>query len=529
MAFGLDLETDPFAGAARDPLALPLQPWHWRSRPLVDRDGRPRSAAQVFEALFLDDPSGIAVLLDSPHPSDRPVDPIVRPLSRYALCAGGPRRFGNVTGGATGGAISGAISGETALWTAAPGGTLPLLRQLERRSRALAAIAGDFAGDSPDGAGADPDLPFRGGWLGWLGYDVAWELERLPAKNRDPLPFPVAFWYEPDCFALLDREGDRLWLAATDPADLDRLEARLDDPPPRSPQSPAIARPPQFLSSQADYEAAVERARSFIRAGDIFQANLTLRFGVETEASSWAIYRTLRAINPSPFACYWQTPWGDVASCSPERLLQVTPLADGGRRAATRPIAGTRPRGTDHASDRQLEAELRANPKERAEHAMLVDLERNDLGRICQWGSVAVDEFATVERYSHVMHLTSNVTGLLRPEADIADWIRAVFPGGTITGCPKVRCMEIIESLEPVRRSLFYGSCGYWDWRGSLDLNILIRTLLLPKPEPGQPAIAWGQVGAGIVADSDPHREWLESLQKAAAQRAALDRAGTEG
>ena len=152
---------------------------------------------------------------------------------------------------------------------------------------------------------------------------------------------------------------------------------------------------------------------------------------------------------------------------------------------------------------------------------MLVDLERNDLGRVCQWGSVQVDELLTIERYSHVMHLVSNITGILKPDCDSVDLIRALFPGGTITGCPKVRCLEIIEELEPVRRNLFYGSCGYLDWRGNLDLNILIRTLLL-TPQDTQRNIVWGQVGAGIVADSDPEREWHESLHKAQAQLAAL-------
>ena len=215
-----------------------------------------------------------------------------------------------------------------------------------------------------------------------------------------------------------------------------------------------------------------------------------------------------------------------MISCSPERLIQLQ-----GRKAQTRPIAGTRSRGANPEVDQQLAQELIANVKERAEHIMLVDLERNDLGRVCEWGSVKVDELFTIERYSHVMHLVSNVTGNLHSDYDAVDLIRALFPGGTITGCPKVRCMEIIEELEPVRRSLFYGSCGYLDWRGNLDLNILIRTLLLSNQKPASfipylysPhfSIVWGQVGAGIVADSDPEKEWYESLHKAEAQLAAL-------
>jgi len=192
-----------------------------------------------------------------------------------------------------------------------------------------------------------------------------------------------------------------------------------------------------------------------------------------------------------------------------------------GRHAQTRPIAGTRPRGVTSDQDNQFAQELIDNAKEQAEHIMLVDLERNDLGRVCEWGSVIVDELLTIERYSHVMHLVSNVVGTLKSQYNAVDLIRAVFPGGTITGCPKVRCLEIIEALEPDRRSLFYGSCGYLDLRGNLDLNILIRTLLY-APQADGTSLVWGQVGAGIVADSDPEREWHESLHKAQAQLAAL-------
>jgi para-aminobenzoate synthetase component 1 len=205
-----------------------------------------------------------------------------------------------------------------------------------------------------------------------------------------------------------------------------------------------------------------------------------------------------------------------VISCSPERLVKLD-----GNKAETRPIAGTRPRGQTDDQDQQLAQELKDNVKEIAEHIMLVDLERNDLGKVCQWGTVRVDELLAIERYSHVMHLVSNVTGILATKYTPIDLIRGLFPGGTITGCPKVRCLEIIEELEPVRRSLFYGSCGFLDKRGNLDLNILIRTLLY-APNSNQENLVWGQVGAGIVADSDPQKEWYESLQKAKAQLKAL-------
>ena len=415
------------------------------------------------------------------------------------------------------------------MWTPAVGEILLFLRRLLSRE----------GEQGREGEGENftlpPHLPFTGGWLGWLGYDLAWEIERLPRLKLDPLPFPVAFWYEPATFAILDHSQQTLYLAATNEAELDQLHECLDQSPssPSHPFSPSPPSPLSFLTAQADYEAAVVQAKKYIQAGDIFQANLSLRFETTTSVESWAIYRTLQQINPSPFASYWQTPWGALISCSPERLVQLE-----GRQAQTRPIAGTRSRGTTPESDQQLAQDLIANTKERAEHIMLVDLERNDLGRVCEWGSVEVNELFAIERYSHVMHLVSNVTGILHADCDAVDLIRALFPGGTITGCPKVRCIEIIEQLEPVRRSLFYGSCGYLDQRGNLDLNILIRTLLYSpefrdlSPESSPPlnteysarktATVWGQVGAGIVADSDPEKEWYESLHKAQAQLAAL-------
>jgi para-aminobenzoate synthetase component 1 len=426
----------------------------------------------VFAALFLQDDT--ATLLESPYPAS----PDYPQLGRFSICAGNSR--------------------SNKVWTPVIGEILPFLNQLVQQQSTLQ---------------APEHLPFTGGWLGWLGYDLAWEIERLPYLKEETLPFPVAFWYEPERFAVLDHEQQTLWLAASSDRQLDQLEKQLTNLVQETVRSSAVQT--EFCMKQAEYEAIVLRAKQHIRAGDIFQANLSLRFEARTEAKSWAIYRSLQSINPSPFSSYWKTPWGDVISCSPERLVK---LENG--IAESRPIAGTRPRGTTPEHDRQLAKELLGNIKEQAEHIMLVDLERNDLGRVCEWGSVQVDELLAIERYSHVMHLVSNVVGKVRSQFNSIDVVRALFPGGTITGCPKVRCMEIIETLEPVRRSLFYGSCGYLDRRGNLDLNILIRTLLYAKQEDS--AIVWGQVGAGIVADSDPEREWLESLQKARAQIAAL-------
>ncbi|WP_110986667.1 anthranilate synthase component I [Acaryochloris thomasi] len=455
-----------------------LLPWYWRSQPLAHRTG-----SMIFAALFRR--FTVATLLESPPSS----------LSRYSICAGPPR----------------IINHQPQLWTPAADNILACLR------KRLQQASGNLSSAPP------PSLPFTGGWLGWLGYDFAWEIEDLPRINSDPLPFPVAYWYEPEAFAVLDHQQQELWLASSHPDQLDELEDRLqysdyDD----SPVGGDLLKPSVLLTSHADYKEMVRSAQEHIRAGDIFQANLSTRFVAQARLDPWDLYCRLYSINPSPFASYWQTPWGSVVSCSPERLVQLR-----GEQVQVRPIAGTRARGQTLTLDQCLAQELSTNAKEQAEHIMLVDLERNDLGRVCQWGSVVVDELLTIETYSHVMHLVSNIKGLLTPTHDVLSLIRAVFPGGTITGCPKVRCMEIIEQLEPVRRSLFYGSCGYLDYRGHLDLNILIRTLLVvPEhefaPLRQQPVKIWGQVGAGIVADSDPQKEWEESLQKAQAQLIAL-------
>ena len=455
---------------------------YWRSQKLKNRTG-----TEIFEQLYSQEK--IATLLESPFPT--PTD--YPHLSRYSICGGAP-----IT-----------IKGKLQLYTPSLGQVLPFLQSLLSQKTA-----------------SNPEidhLPFTGGWLGWLSYDLAWEIEKLPNINPDPLPFPVAYWYQPSTFAVLDHKEQILWLFATSPQQLDELETKLNSP--QSPLSPLSPLSPQsllsplspitYLTPQEDYETAVRKAKQHIKAGDIFQANLSLRFQTTTNADSWSIYKTLHQINPSPFACYLRSPYGIIVSCSPERLVALQ-----GNTAQTRPIAGTRSRGINLQQDRELAAELLANAKERAEHIMLLDLERNDLGKVCQWGSVAVDELLVIERYSHVMHLVSNVIGKLKPESNSIDLIRGMFPGGTITGCPKVRCMEIIEELEPVKRSLFYGSCGYIDKRGNLDLNILIRTLLYTSD--GTKNTVYGQVGAGIVADSDPEREWYESLNKAEAQLTAL-------
>ena len=473
-----------------------LQPWHWRKLPLNQRSG-----SEIFQALFSIKNAetvgnnsvffshNMGVLLESPVTSSTN-------LARYSICAGSPR----------------IIDGKPQLWTPPVGEILPFLRKIlnfqKRESE----------------CNFPPDLPFTGGWLGWLGYDLAWEIEKLPQINQDALPFPVSCWYEPASFAVLDNQEQILWLAASQPLQLDFMQQKLEQYQPdiKPKTSPNFLQKDSVIPilhlSESEYKEIVRSAQKYIQAGDIFQANLSVRFEAKTDCDSWSIYRALQQINPSPFASYWQTPWGAIVSCSPERLVQLS-----GKQVNTRPIAGTRPRGLTPLHDAELAQELTENIKEQAEHIMLVDLERNDIGRVCEWGSVKVNEFLTIERYSHVMHLVSNVIGTLREDVGAIDLIKAVFPGGTITGCPKVRCMEIIEELEPVKRNLFYGSCGYFDWRGNLDLNILIRTLLYAPNSDDKPGgTVWGQVGAGIVADSDPEKEWKESLHKAQAQLNAL-------
>ncbi len=263
--------------------------------------------------------------------------------------------------------------------------------------------------------------------------------------------------------------------------------------------------------SKSQFENRIRRAKAYIAAGDIYQANLSQRFSFSFQGSPLSLYGALRQINPSPFASFLKIRDLHLVSSSPERLIQKK-----GRFCLTQPIAGTRPRRTAGKSEKALARELFHNEKERAEHLMLVDLERNDLGRVCEWPSVKVKSFMNIEKYSHVMHLVSDITGRIRKDKDALDLIQAMFPGGTITGCPKIRCMEIIDELEPVKRGIYTGSIGWLDFKGNLDLNIVIRTLILKKNR------GYLQVGAGIVHDSDPSQEYEETLHKGEALVEAL-------
>jgi para-aminobenzoate synthetase component I len=357
------------------------------------------------------------------------------------------------------------------------------------------------------------DALFPGGFFGYFGYDLATWLEDLPTSARRDLPVPQLWLDWVDLTAVYDHAARTVTLASLrDADDLEALAGKLltaSEQQQPNPDFTASVMTPDL--EPARFQRMVERARDYIAAGDIYQANLSVRFSGSCSGSSAELYRRLRQINPSPFACYLKSPGMEIISASPERLVS---LHCG--RAETRPIAGTRRRGGSPNEDENLKQELLAHPKERAEHIMLLDLERNDLGKVCRAGTVTVDELMVLEQYSHVTHIVSNVSGELASGYSAIDLFAATFPGGTITGVPKKRCMEIIDELEPTGRGSYTGSAGYLSVTGHMDLNILIRTL-----QRFDDRLTF-QVGAGIVADSIPQREWQECLNKGEALMKAL-------
>jgi para-aminobenzoate synthetase component 1 len=272
------------------------------------------------------------------------------------------------------------------------------------------------------------------------------------------------------------------------------------------------ATPAQVSFAKDQFEQAVRRVQEYIAQGDVFQVNLSVRQSKPIHVEADEVYDVLRRLNPSPYMGYLHFPEFQLVSGSPELLVKVK-----GGEVSTRPIAGTRPRGKNDAEDEALARELIENEKERAEHVMLVDLERNDLGRVCRYGTVEVSEWMVVEKYSHVMHIVSHVKGMLADGKDAFDAVAAAFPGGTITGAPKVRTMEIIEELEPVKRGVYTGSIGWFGFNGEVEVNIAIRTMVVKD------GIAHVQAGAGIVIDSQPEAEYYESLKKAEALWKALE------
>lgn len=374
---------------------------------------------------------------------------------------------------------------------------------------------------------------FFGGAVGYLGYDAVRHFEQLPGGPQDDLQLPDAAYMLNELVGVFDHIKHRLYLVVlTQPgpnpeaayyraqALLDRAAERLTGPVPVPGRiggvdlDPTAHHPVQVRSNMTrqQFEQMVRQAKEYIAAGDIFQVVLSQRFATEVQVSPLQLYRVLRSVNPSPYMFYLRFADLKLVGASPEMLVRVEEGV-----AQTVPIAGTAPRGATEEEDREIEQHLLANEKERAEHIMLVDLGRNDLGRVCEYGSVHVAELMKVERYSHVMHICSYVRGRLQEGKDAFDALAACFPAGTLSGAPKVRAMEIIDELEPTRRATYGGAVGYFGFNGNMDTCITIRTMVM------QGETAYIQAGAGIVADSDPTREYEETLHKASGLIRALE------
>jgi anthranilate synthase component I len=374
---------------------------------------------------------------------------------------------------------------------------------------------------------------FFGGMVGYLAYDAVRFFEALPDGTGDDLGLPDLLFLLTDTLLIFDNLSQRIQVVSnafvpdTAPETVDaaydlalsKVEAVVADlakplDRPLVGPAPSPLAPPRSTFTREGFCRAVERCKEYVAAGDIIQAVLSQRFEVHTAARPFDVYRALRIINPSPYMYFLRLGDLALAGSSPEVFVR---LEEG--QIDLRPIAGTRPRGKTEMEDQALAAELLADPKERAEHIMLVDLGRNDVGRVAAPGYVEVNEFMLIERYSHVMHIVSNVRGRIQEGRDAFDLIRASFPAGTVTGAPKIRAMEIIEELEPVKRGPYAGAIGYVSFSGNMDTAIAIRTILFAKER------AWIQAGAGIVADSQPEREYQETLSKAAAMLKAIEMA----
>jgi len=362
-------------------------------------------------------------------------------------------------------------------------------------------------------------VPFTGGAVGYFGYELCHFIEKLPPSVERDLPFPdmhLAFYDHLVAWDSLNGSAYLIAYGENAKEKLKILEAKLSSP--AAPvESLAGFRGLQSNFTRDAYICAVEKAIDYIAAGDIFQVNLSQRFTVKTDVEPYALYERLRSLNPAPFAAYISLPEGQILSSSPERFLKLT-----GSRIQTRPIKGTRPRGRTPEEDEILSRQLLMSEKDNAELAMIVDLERNDIGRVSSYGSVKVVERRVLETYPTVFHLVATVEGHLHQTKDITDLLKATFPGGSITGAPKIRAMEIIRELEPTRRGIYTGAIGYIGFDGDMDLNIVIRTMLL---EGGR---AHFQVGGGIVADSDPETEYEETLHKGRALLQSLGKAIVE-
>ena len=367
------------------------------------------------------------------------------------------------------------------------------------------------------GGRVSPFQRFRlaGGAVGYITYDVIRQWEKLPSKAVDDLGFPDLEMGVYDDGIVFDHvKGDGYYYYTTEYR-LDEVCSLLKE---STDYTPITYEPPTTNISKEDYETAVVKAKEYIAAGDIFQVVPSKRFEFRFKGDLIAFYRSLREINPSPYMYYLKMGDRQIIGSSPEMLVRVD-----GDTVDTFPIAGTCPRVDDPAENNRLAEELLNDPKERAEHVMLVDLGRNDIGKVAKYGSVHLPEYMTVHEYSHVQHIVTQVRGTLRPDKDCYDALRAVFPAGTVSGAPKVRAMEIIEELEPTKRGPYAGAVGYFSYNGNADFAITIRTLVADGDR------ATIQVGGGIVADSIPENEWFETEHKAAALMRALEAAGGEG
>jgi anthranilate synthase component 1 len=370
--------------------------------------------------------------------------------------------------------------------------------------------------------------PFCGGAVGFFGYDLVRTVEPLGEPNPDPLGLPDMALMVTDVLLVFDHLRHELTVMACAFADdeggidaaYERAVAAIADVRARLrggvplPDRPALAEPPRFASNmeREEFEAAVARIVEYVHAGDAFQVVPSQRFSAPAPVEAFSVYRGLRAVNPSPYMYFLEFGDFQIAGASPEPLVKVQ-----GRRVETRPIAGTYPRGSDEDEDRRLAERLVNDPKERAEHVMLVDLGRNDLGRVCEYGSVEVDELMVVETYSHVLHIVSQVSGTLRDGVSAMDVLRSALPAGTLSGAPKVRAMQIIDELEPIKRCSYGGAIGYLSWNGDLDTAIHIRTVVAKD---GQIHV---QAGGGTVADAKPAYEYNESVNKAKAVFRAVE------
>jgi anthranilate synthase component 1 len=414
-------------------------------------------------------------------------------------------------------------------------------RSVLRWSDGVLSESGGESHDAPDPYAAVADYlasfepapveglpPFFGGAVGFFGYDLVRTVEPLGEPNPDPLGLPDMALMVTDVMLVFDHLRHELTILACAFADseggIDAAYARAGEqiaevraclrgavPAPATPQ---VSEPPAFASNmeREEFEAAVERIVSYVHAGDAFQVVPSQRFSAPAPVEAFSIYRGLRAVNPSPYMYFLEFGDFQIAGASPEPLVKVH-----GRTVETRPIAGTYPRGANEDEDRRLAERLVNDPKERAEHVMLVDLGRNDLGRVCEYGSVSVDELMVVETYSHVLHIVSQVSGRLREGVSAMDVLRSALPAGTLSGAPKVRAMQIIDELEPVKRCSYGGAIGYLSWNGDLDTAIHIRTVVVKD---GQIHV---QAGGGTVADAKPAYEYNESVNKAKAVFRAVE------